>query len=102
MGDVGNVQVKETANSGYVSKANLTSFANLKKGVETYSRIMGDGNPNGSDIIEIAYEIAKYISEPITHSAGVQVNEMSEIKDLDVKVTGFVSKQRITKLVNLG
>lgn len=102
MGDVGNMQVKEAANSGYGSKVNLVSFANLKKGVETYSRIMGDGNPNGPDIIEVAYEIAKYISEPIAHSAGVQVNEMSEIKDLDAKVTNFVKKQRITKLVNLG
>ena len=102
MGDVGNMQVKEATNSGYGSKVNLVSFANLKKGVETYSRIMGDGNPNGPDIIEVAYEIAKYISEPITHSAGVQVNEMSEIKDLDAKVTNFVKKQRITKLVNLG
>lgn len=96
-GDIGNVQVKE--GQGSSAQVRLTSFANLKTGVEIYSAII---NPE-EDIYQIGFKLAKYISEPVRKTAAKGLNDSVPIEDLDDELINFFDKyKKYHKLVHIG
>lgn len=96
MGDVGNVQVKEGEGSAQVK---LTSFTNLKNGVQIYSAII---DPE-KDIYEISYKLANYISEPVKKNAVKGLNDSVPIEKLDNELIDFFNKhKRYHKIIHIG
>lgn len=96
-GDVGNVQVKE--GQGSSAQVKLTSFTNLKLGVQIYSAII-DPEKN---IYEIGYKLANYISETVKKDAVKGLNSSAPIEELDNDLIDFFDKhKKYHKIVHIG
>lgn len=75
-GDVGNIQVKQLQSSttNALNKISLSALANLKDGIACYSKILDTTIP----ATDVAFELAKYLSEPISEKAADMLNLKSD------------------------
>lgn len=95
-GDVGQFQVKQGKDSSN-SQVRLASFSTLMDGIKIYSRILGNGETD-ADIPKVAYDLALYISEPVSEAAaealnftaGKEINE--EIRQLEKELKTDLSR----------
>lgn len=99
-GDVGQFQVKQGKDIGN-SQVRLASFSTLMDGIKIYSRILGNGEDD-TDIPKVAYDLAVYISEPVSTAAAEALNFTAgkEIND-EIKKLEKELKTNLSRVIHL-
>ena len=90
-GDVGQFQVKQAKDKENAT-IRLARFSTLEQGLKLYSKILGNDTKD-SDIPKLAYDLANYISEPVSQRAADVLNftagkelsdELKSLRDKDL------------------
>ena len=99
-GDVGQFQVKQAKDSSNAT-IRLARFSTLLDGIEIYSKILGNGKTN-ADIPKVAYDLAQYLSEPVSEAAANTLNFTGgkEINN-DIKALEKVLDKKLNSVIHL-